>query len=124
MVDNETAFSNSRAKGWLAELLFLINLMLHNWLIFAIGCLFCWQLVNAGFDHSHKIVHICYGIHHCNTSARQVTDNNDNVNGNHVEDSNGTIGFVLALLYNMICSQNNYGNPMEEDTGKHYMDEW
>jgi hypothetical protein len=30
----------------------------------------------------------------------------------------------LALLYNMICSQNNYGNPMEEDTGKDYMDEW
>jgi hypothetical protein len=45
-------------------------------------------------------------------SAQQVTDTNDNVNGNHVEDSNGTVGFVLALLYDAMYLQN--GNLMEE----------
>jgi hypothetical protein len=56
-------------------------------------------------------------------SARQVTDTNDNGNGNHVEDSDGTVGFVSALLYDTMYSRNDYWNPMEEDTGKDYTSE-
>jgi hypothetical protein len=56
-------------------------------------------------------------------SPRQITDTNESVNGSHVEDSNGTVGFVLTLLYDTMYSRNNYVNPMEEDTGKDYTSE-
>jgi hypothetical protein len=45
------------------------------------------------------------------------------VNGNHVKDSNGTVGFVLALFYNTIYLRDNSGNAIEEDTGKDYTSE-
>jgi hypothetical protein len=56
-------------------------------------------------------------------SVRQVKDTNSNVGGDHVEDSDGTVGFVSALLYDTIYSRDNYGNPLEEDTGKDYTNE-
>jgi hypothetical protein len=56
-------------------------------------------------------------------SVQQVTDTNDNVSGDHVGDSDGTVGFVLALLYNTMYSLDDYGNPMEEDIGKDYTNE-
>jgi hypothetical protein len=37
---------------------------------------------------------VCHSVHHCSMSMQKVTDTNDNMNGNHVEDSNGTVGFV------------------------------
>jgi hypothetical protein len=45
------------------------------------------------------------------------------VNGDPVEDSNGTVKFVSALLYDTIYSRDNYGNSLEEDTGKDYTNE-
>jgi hypothetical protein len=56
-------------------------------------------------------------------SVRQVKDTNRNVVGDHVEDGDGTVGFVSALLYDTMYSRDDYGNPLEEDTGKDYTNE-
>jgi hypothetical protein len=56
-------------------------------------------------------------------SPRQDTDTNDNVSCNHVGNSDGTVVFVSALLYDTKYSRNDYGDPMEEDTGKDYTSE-
>jgi hypothetical protein len=41
----------------------------------------------------------------------------------HGKDINGTVGFVLALLYNTIYLLYNYKNLMEEDLGNKYTNE-
>ncbi|EEC43745.1 predicted protein [Phaeodactylum tricornutum CCAP 1055/1] len=66
---------------------------------------------------------LCYGIHHRDMSVRQVKDTNRNVGGDHVDDGDGTVEFVSALLYDTMYSRDDYGNPLEEDTGKDYTNE-
>jgi hypothetical protein len=68
----------------------------------------------------NKAVVSCYGIHHRDMSVRQVKDTNRNMGGDHVEDGDGTVEFVSALLYDTMYSWDDYGNPLEEDTGKDY----
>jgi hypothetical protein len=56
-------------------------------------------------------------------SVQQATDMNNDVNGYHNTDGNGTIGFVLALLYNIMYLRYAYESPMEEDPRKEYTNE-
>jgi hypothetical protein len=56
-------------------------------------------------------------------SVRQATDMNNDVNGYHDKDGNGTVGFVLALLYDTMYSWYAYESPMEEDPRKEYTNE-
>jgi hypothetical protein len=46
-------------------------------------------------------------------SVRQVKDTNRNVGGDHVDDGDGTVEFVSALLYDTMYSRDDYGNPLE-----------
>jgi hypothetical protein len=70
-----------------------------------------------------RAIGMCYGIHHRDMSVRQVKDTNRNVGGDHVDDGDGTVEFVSALLYDTMYSRDDYGNPLEEDTGKDYTNE-
>jgi hypothetical protein len=65
----------------------------------------------------------CYGIHHRDMSVQQATDMNNDVNGYHDKDGDGTVGFVSALLYNMMYSRDAYESTMEEDPRKEYTNE-
>jgi sulfate adenylyltransferase subunit 1 (EFTu-like GTPase family) len=56
-------------------------------------------------------------------SVRQVKDTNRDVGGDHVDDGDGTVEFVSALLYDTMYLRDDYGNPLEEDTGKDYTNE-
>jgi hypothetical protein len=88
------------------------------------GKMWAWQAAGEKPGRARVATWLeCYGIHHRDMSVRQVKDTNRNVGGDHVEDGNGTVEFVSALLYNTMYSRDDYGNPLEEDTGKDYTNE-